>query len=99
MATTFDNQFLFIIENERIMYKTAYDAITQLELWHYMKNFDEESFMFSNSPKVMCIYNKIEELGYNGHSGASFGCIMRSMQYIAKYGLDNFSQEYTKKQS
>ena len=94
--TTIDNEFTFIVQNERIMYKTAYDAITKLELWNYIKDFQEESFMLSNSPNITRIYNKIEELGYYGHSGASFGCIMRSMEYIAKYGLDTFIQEYTK---
>ena len=97
--TTIDNTFTFIIENDRIMYTTAYDAITKLELWNYIKNFNEDSFMFSNSPKIMRIYNKIEELGYTGHSGASFGYIMRNMEYIAKYGIEKFAQEYMKKQA
>jgi hypothetical protein len=88
--------FEFIPQFERIMYVTAYDAITQLELWDYMKNFNESSFMFSDSSEVVRIYNKIEQLGYRGHSGASFGCIMRSMQYIATYGLDAFVSIKTK---
>jgi len=77
------------------MYDTAFNAITQLELWNYMKNFSGESFMFSKDEEVMQIYRKIEQLGYYGHSGASFGCIMRTMEYIAKNSLAAFEAEYT----
>jgi len=81
--------------NQRIMYQTAFDAITQLELWNFVTNFNENgSFMFSSSPNVSKIYNKIEQLGYGGHSGSSFGCTMRAMQNIGKYGMDNFMNSY-----
>ena len=90
------NVFNFVPEYERIMYETAFNAITQLELWTYMKNFKGESFMFSNDKEVNWIYSKIENLGYCGHSGASFGFIMRTMEYIAKNGLNKFQEEYTK---
>jgi hypothetical protein len=49
--------------------------------------------MFSNDPRVKIIYDKIEELGYTGHSGSSFGCTMRTMQYIATYGEKKFREE------
>jgi hypothetical protein len=49
--------------------------------------------MFSNDPRVNIIYNKIEELGYTGHSGASFGFTMRTMQYIATHGERKFREE------
>lgn len=90
------NTFEFIPTCDRIMYETAFNAITQLEMWNYMKNFDARSFMFSNDEEIERIYNKIEELGYSGHSGTSFGIIMRKMEYIAKHGLENFEKEYTK---
>ena len=90
------NVFNFVPEYERIMYETAFNAITQLELWTYMQNFKGESFMLSLDEEVKCIYSKIENLGYCGHSGASFGFIMRNMEYISKNGLDKFQQEYTK---
>jgi hypothetical protein len=28
------------------------------------------------------------------HSGASYGCTMRQIEYIAKYGYDCFASEY-----
>jgi hypothetical protein len=88
------NTFDFIPSSQRIMYETAFNAITQLELWGYMKNFKGESFMFSGGPEVDRVYKKIEDLGYGGHSGCSFGFTMRTMEFIAKYGIDKFEQDY-----
>lgn len=76
----------------REMFSNAWQAITVTEMWDFVKQ-DIESFMWSDDPRVKTIYNKIEELGYMGHSGASFGCTMRTMQYIAKYGEKKFKDE------
>jgi hypothetical protein len=50
--------------------------------------------MWSNDKEVNLIANKIIELGYDGHSGFSFGWTMRQLQYIAINGeekyMDNF---------
>lgn len=88
------NTFDYIPEYKRNIYSTAFDAITQLELWPFMKNFNEKSFMFSSSPEIQRIYNQIKLLGYTGHSGSSFGFIMREMEYIGKHGLNKFEEEY-----
>jgi hypothetical protein len=50
--------------------------------------------MFSSSQEVNKIYEKIEEFGYTGHSGASFGCTMRAMELIGKKGIDEFRAQY-----
>lgn len=94
IMTTSLNTFDFIPEGQRTMYSTAFDAITQLELWPFMRNFSRESFMFSSSPEVLRIFNRISQLGYDGHSGASFGFTMRAMEYIAKNGLDMYQEAY-----
>jgi hypothetical protein len=86
-------------ENTRLMISTALCAVTQLELWDFIRNFKEESFMFSNHKNVYEIYNKIEELGYGGHSGSSFGLTMRQIQYIAKNGLDNFKEKWLQREN
>ena len=93
MATSL-NTFGFIPESQRTMYSSAFDAITQLELWSFMRNFSGESFIFSSAPEVSRISAKIAELGYHGHSGASFGFTMRAMEYIAKNGIDRYQEEY-----
>jgi hypothetical protein len=68
-------------------------AISQLELWEYMKK-DTESYMFSNDSQVNRISAKIVQLGYDEHGGSSFGCTLRAMQYIAKNGYDKFREDY-----
>ncbi len=80
----------------REMMKNAYDAITMAEGgWDYMKNFNEESFMFSSDPMVRTISKNMEILGYNGHSGASFGWTMRTMEYLAKKGKEAFIAKFS----
>lgn len=89
------NAFDFITnENDRQMYDTALHAITDLELWDFMKQQSDTNFMFSNSPEINQIYNKIEELGYTGHSGCSFTFTMHKMKYIADNGLDELRKQY-----
>jgi len=89
-------QFVYIKNNsEKRMLQTAYQAINILELWNYMKeNPGQNGFVFSGDDRVRKIYNKIEELGYHGHSGCSFGCVLRDMQAIAKYGEKEYRKRY-----
>jgi hypothetical protein len=93
MATSL-NTFDFIPASQRSMYTTAFDAITQLELWNFVREFNGESFMFSLAPEIKRISDRISQLGYGGHSGASFGCTMQAMKYIANNGLDMFQEAY-----
>jgi hypothetical protein len=82
--------FYYLDDNDiRFMFETAYQAITITELWDYMKKD-----MFNDDDKLQKICNKIEELGYNGHSGSSFGYIMRHMQFIAINGIENHKQMF-----
>ena len=75
------------------MLVSAYNAITFTENWNFMK-MNTGNYRFSEYPQALQIYNKIEELGYNGHSACSFALIMRDMQYIAKNGEEEFMKEY-----
>jgi len=77
----------------KTMLVNAFQAVTQTESWDFMKK-PCESFMFSQDPKILIISKKMVELGYNGHSGGSFGCIMRDMQYIAQHGEKKFMETY-----
>ena len=86
-------QFYYIKEDWiKNMLVNAWQAITLTELWDFVKQ-DIDSFMFSNDPRVKIIYDKMEKLGYTGHSGSSFGCTMRTMQYIATHGEKKFKEE------
>jgi tRNA splicing endonuclease len=92
MATP-DLSFIYD-ENEKNMICGAMVAITQLELWDWLKNYSTVSFMFQSNSNIDLIYRKIESNGYTGHSGTSFGCTMRNMEYIAKNGFDTFRNNY-----
>ena len=84
--------FLYIsdIEKQRML-QNAWQAIQQLELWNFMKQ-PIDSYMNSSSDDVKRIYQKMEELGYYGHSGFSFAWTMRQMQYIAQHGEELYLQ-------
>jgi len=99
-VTSFENKniipgkFKFIKnESDRVMLQTAWKAINQLELWDFVKQ-EIESFALSNDPRMELIIKKIEELGYQGHSGMSFGYTMRAMQYLVTYGEKDFKKKY-----
>ena len=80
---------------EREMLVNAWQAITLTENWDFMRQ-EIYSYMLSNDPRVGIISNKMVELGYDGHSGCSFGCTMRAMQYIAKNGEEKYMIERNK---
>ena len=75
--------------SDQKMFSTAYKAITITETWDYIKNMTDIFGPDSNR-----IYNKIEELGYQGHSGCSFMCTLREMQFIANHGEKKFKDRY-----
>ena len=84
--------FSFITDSyEKLMLDTAYQAITSLELWEYMSQ-PNEGYMLSSDKELGLIMNEIVKLGYDGHSGGSFGCTMRDMQYIATHGLLKYKE-------
>lgn len=72
----------------------TYRAITNVNAWEFMMTFSpdtEKGFMFSSHPILGDIYEETERMGV-GHSGASWGITMRSMEMIAKEGLQKFVQ-------
>ena len=83
-------------KHERLMLVNAWEAITLTETWDFMGQ-PIDSFMFSDDPRITIITKKMSDLGYDGHSGSSFGHVMRAMQYIAIYGENKFYDEYMKK--
>ena len=82
-------------EHSRFMLRNAHQAITSTEYWDYMRTFNEQSFMFSNSPAVSRIMTKMSDLGYDGHSGCSFAWTMRQMEFLAKNGKQAFLQQFS----
>jgi hypothetical protein len=77
--------------HNKIMMTNAWEAITQTNNWDFVSQ-KIESFMWSNDPRIYDIMEKMEELGYDGHSGSSFGCTMRNMQFLAQKGEEEFKK-------
>lgn len=83
-------------KNKRFMLANAWQAITSTGTWDFMEKHTG-SFMFSTEPKIIIITDKMSKLGYDSHCPASFGNVMKAMQYIAVYGESKFQEEYIKK--
>ena len=96
MAHIEDSEFNDIKDNHmREMLVNAYKAVDATKSWEWLKGFSDESFMFSRSERIGIISRKMEELGYHGHSGASFGMTMRQMELIAKHGKAKFFNQFS----
>jgi hypothetical protein len=76
---------------EKEMLVNAWQAITLTENWYFVKQ-PRESFMMDNDKRIWDITAKMEQLGYYGHSGCSFGLTMRAMQYIAQNGEEKYKE-------
>ena len=86
-------QFNYVDENERDMFANAWQAITLTETWDFIKNF-QGSFMMSGDENINRISAKMSELGYDGHSGCSFGFTMQTMKCLAINGEEKFREDY-----
>ena len=86
-------QFSYTDEPERSMFVNAWQAITLTETWDFIKNF-QGSFMMSGDENINRISAKMSELGYDGHSGCSFGFTMQTMKYLAINGEEKFREDY-----
>lgn len=87
-----DGKFEYITNIfERVMLVNAWQSITLTNNWDFMAQ-DIYSFMWSKDPRIDDISKKMQELGYYDHSGASFGCTLRNMQYLAQNGEEKLKQ-------
>jgi hypothetical protein len=78
--------FADYMDYEREMLESAFNAITQIEAWEFLKNYDppqDKGFMWDNHSKVQEIQKTINEF-YGGHSGSSMAWTIWKMKTIAK---------------
>ena len=97
-----DFEFISYALDDREYYRNAHWAITETNMWNWMRNFEPTygGFTFSNAPNIDIISKKMYEQDIaRGHSGASFGITMRKMETIAKYGYDNFRDAWIRENS
>ena len=95
--------FSFIADGmTRQLASTSYNSVTALNMWDFFQEFQPEEgkgFMFSNHPKLTQLENYIEKTYNVGHSGASWGCSMRIIQFIANNGVSKYKQLFTNTQT
>ena len=85
---------------DREMIESAFEAVTSVPGgWDFLSTYDpgDGGFMFSTPPPKMEEINTAVNRLYGGHSGASYGCTMRVIQYIAKHGWDTYARDSLKK--
>jgi hypothetical protein len=88
-------KFLYVenIDIRRLLQNT-WIAVSHVEgAWDFIKR-DIESFTWSTDPIIGQIYDEMIAIGYDEHSGYSFGCGLRELQYIAKHGEKAYIKHY-----
>ncbi len=86
----------FTGHSDERMLKNTYDAITELELWDWLKYYtpiEDRGYMFSLSREIHRIQQHPKVIS-DLHSGASFAWCMRNMEVIAKDGWEHYSSNY-----
>ena len=87
-------------EWDREMIESGFQAVSSVEGgWEFLSTYDpgEGGFMFSTPPPKMNEINDAVSRLYGGHSGASYGCTMRVLQYIAREGWDVYARDMIRK--
>jgi hypothetical protein len=97
------NGFEFASDWSRPYFKSAHQAISRCELWNWLQTYEPEKdrgFMFArNVPELYRLNNVMMNDPVNGgHSGASYACTMRNMEFIAKHGYQRFKDDIIKEQ-
>jgi hypothetical protein len=86
-------------EHTRSVISNGYMAVTQLELWDWLKEFEQapdEGFIWTEHPNIYRIGVKMESLpDAPCHSGASFAITMRNLVFIAKNGIEEYKKKFT----
>ena len=66
----------------------------RLEVWEWFKTEEppeDEGYQWWDHPNINLISSNLSN---NDHSGASFACAMRNVQYIAKNGFTAWKKKY-----
>lgn len=80
----------------RDMLQNAFKAIQISEGWEFVKRDPgDRGFMFSQDPMNNNILGNMDKCQPSvGHSGASYGCIMREMQFLANQGIESYKARF-----
>jgi hypothetical protein len=96
-----DGEFEFASEWSQPYLKSAHKAVTRCKLWNWLQNYEPEEgkgFMFTiGVPELDRLSKELMKDPVNGgHSGSSYACIMRNMEFIAKHGYQEFKAGFNK---
>ncbi len=79
---------------DREMIQSAFEAVESVEGgWEFLRTYtppEDQGFMFSLSTGKRKEIDEAIENRYPGHSGASYGCTMRAIEFIAKNGWEAY---------
>jgi len=82
---------------DREMIQSGFEAVSSVEGgWDFLRSYQppsDKGFMFSTPTGKRLEIDQAIEKGYPGHSGASYGCTMRVLEYIAKNGWNIYARE------
>lgn len=87
--------FSFLDNHRKHMIQSAYLTINTLNKWDYVRRYNPSNstgYLFDDDVVIAEIMSEIEN-HYGGHSGTSIAYTMRTMQFIAENGFENFKQE------
>ena len=76
------------------------NAVTKHNLWEWMRDEDppaDQGYSWWRHPNIRKI-DSDDAVNRDGHSGCSFACSMRGVQFIAKHGYETWASEVTKSQ-
>lgn len=93
--------FEFVSQWSRPYLKSAHQAVSRCELWNWLQKYEPEEgkgFMFAQNVPELDRLNKelMKDPVNGGHSGSSYACIIRNMEFIAKNGYQEFKAGYNK---
>jgi hypothetical protein len=93
--------FEFVSQWSQPYLKSAHKAVTRCKLWNWLQNYEPEEgkgFMFTRGvPELDRLSKELMKDPVNGgHSGSSYACTMRNMEFIAKNGYQEFKAGYNK---
>ena len=95
MEPIYDFNFVKDLQT-RAFLVSAFNAVSECELWPWFKCFDSSnSFMFSTGPEMTKFQTVLFKDPINNyHSGTSYGCVLREIEYIAKNGYEKYKTEH-----
>ena len=91
-----DKLFNFINDKStKEFLQSAHKAITNCEMWDWIRTTNIRSFMYDRGPEMQKIRTQMHKDPVNeNHSGSSYGWVMREIEHIAKYGYSNYEEDY-----